>query len=420
MLKIPSKKPSKGTWIIVLLGLVTLVFLSMIVVKVVGLFEGKQTNSVFISMARTGDMTSTIAAYGRLNTRGTTTQIAKINGTIAQIYAFPGEYVKKGNAVIKMVNPAVERALDMASLEVLSAKANSEGVHAQLAREEMELLSQIQVLKTGTTYSQKEFDTMGVLLVKGLVSSLEHLRAETKLEQLKQEHHLAKRKYEAFQIYKSSQLNAAEYQIQASLKRESLAREDYENLTIFAESNGLLNEFKSNYQKGDPINQGTVLFEVSDPTNVYATLMVSASQAEFLDIDQPVTINLRQQTYRGLVSRVYPKVENNQVTLEVDLIEPIKAENISNIEVVGEVTIGAVSNTVILNTPSSLDKSAKTATLYVKEGNTFYRREVSLGLINDREIEILKGVKPGQFVAFNVPKSLEQNTTIDVGELPSG
>ena len=420
MLEIPKKKRIYKNWGLALSAVAGVFVFYLAMNKLITLFEQKDVPEVLLVKATKGDVIAKVKAFGRLSTRDASTHIAMVDGSIAHIHVHPGSLLQQGDPIITLVNPKLERTYELARLDVLQAKAKEEGINAKLLQEEMELSNQVSLTASFITFAEKEFATMTVLVEDNIVSRLDYLKAENKLEKAKQEAELAKRKLEAFYISKASQQRAAKYEVEAAQTHLKLAQIDLENLVIRAESAGLLNEFAETYQRGAAVTQGNALFEISDPSKVYASLFIAASDAEYVAEGQVVELSLRQVPLKGKVTRIFPKVENNQIIIEVDLIDTIRADNIDNIEIAGNIVVAEAYDTLVLPTPMTLSKRTKELTLYVREGDAFYRRVVGIGVTGNESVEVLNGVSLGQQVAFNVPAELNKEAKIMKEALSNG
>lgn len=407
MLEIPEKKISYKGLLASTSVIVGIAVFAWIALQAVKQFTHQPASNVLIASVIRGDISAQIKGFGRLAMRDSHVHIARVDGIIANIHAFPGEHLTKGQTILTLSNPTLERERDLAKLELMKAKAEYEASTTQLLREQMTLENNVASTQSAIKFASKEYETLSALMEKNIVSQLEYLKAETNLEKARQDHALAKRELQAFLHSIESRKSAAQYLVDAANAKVALTQSDLDSLTVKAGSDGVLNEFSDTFRRGTPVNNGQVLFEISDPRDIYASLLINASDAEFVTPGQAVEITLRQQQYAGRVTRILPKVEDNQVVVEVDLSAPLIADNINNIEVAGTITTAISRDTAKLRTPVSVGKRDTHLVLYVKEGDAFYRRTVRVGLKNAEEVEILDSLRIGQQVAFNLPEHLK-------------
>jgi HlyD family secretion protein len=413
MLEIPKAKRNYRLPIYLALTLLVLTVLYVALINTKAFINQKTDSETLVYEAVVADVVSTIRGVGRLYSRNSSVYVAKVNGIVTRVNSYPGQYVERGDIVIELENPDLKKKLSMANLEWLQAKADAESRNAELDMKSIELSNKLAIKNNEIRFAQKEYETIATLFEKDIVSQLDFLRVEIALERVKQEAELAAMQAEAFAKSKISTRRAVEFKIEAANSKLELAKLDVSYLSVKANTSGLLSDFFSQFKEGKPINSGDILFEITKPEQTYASLLIPASDAEHVKVGQPAEIRLRQTPLKGTVTRIYPKVENNQITVEVDLENEIGSDGIENLEIVGQIIIAEALDVVTLETPMSINKKTKKIDLFVRDGDIYRKREVHIGVASDDKVEIVSGLSAGEKVSFNAPAHLiESKTTL--------
>lgn len=417
MLTIPSKESKKRKWFLGALVFGALVAIFWGLATAFGsLIESSKVTPSLLTVDR-GPVQLSIPAYGRLRPRNSSTVIAEVSGTVEKIHRYPGESIEQDDVIISLHNPSLVRQLEQAELAVLRAQANLKSTEAKLYERKITLENELALMESEISFAQKELETKAFLLEEAIVAKLDYMRSETTLEQTKLKHQLQKRKLEAFDKSKEAELKAAEYQLKEAEKALEMARYDIEQLNVTTKKAGILNELDSNLEVGSSVERGQALAQITEPSNLYADLLIAAQDSNQVIPSQNVTIKIRNNSVRGKVLRVYPSAENNQVRLEVEINEDLPESARSNLDVSAEIETHQLSDVLRLPVFESVTRSHSTTDVFVLRDDKYVRQTVQLGLIGNEYVEIVSGLGDGDVALINVPKVYKNAKQIALEEL---
>jgi len=368
----------------------------------------------------TGAVKRSVAAYGRLRPRNSSTVIAEVSGTIETIHQYPGEHIEQSELIITLRNPSLMRQLDTAELAVLRAQANLESTEAQLYERRITLENDLALMESEITFAQKELETKAFLLEEAIVAKLDYMRSETSLEQTKLKHQLQQRKLDAFKKSEQAELKAAQYQLKEAEKELEMVRYDIQQLNVTAKRAGILNELGTSLEVGSSIERGQTLAQITEPSHLYADLLISAQDANHVVPSQPVSVNIRNTVVNGEVLRVYPSAENNQVRLEVKFSEALPESARPNLDISAEIATQQLTEVTRLPIFEAVRRNHSMLDVFVLRDNRYVRQQVRLGLMGNHYIEVLSGLKAGDRVLINVPEAYQSATEIPTSELENG
>ncbi|KXS33886.1 MAG: RND family efflux transporter MFP subunit [Idiomarina sp. T82-3] len=420
MLTIPSRKSRLQKWLIIAVSCsaLALVFWGLSS-AVASLSQNTVLNPSQLEVD-TGAVKRSVAAYGRLRPRNSSTVIAEVSGTIETIHQYPGEHIEQSELIITLRNPSLMRQLDTAELAVLRAQANLESTEAQLYERRITLENDLALMESEITFAQKELETKAFLLEEAIVAKLDYMRSETSLEQTKLKHQLQQRKLDAFEKSKQAELKAAQYQLKEAEKELEMVRYDIQQLNVTAKRAGILNELGTSLEVGSSIERGQTLAQITEPSHLYADLLISAQDANHVVPSQQVTVNIRDTVVNGEVLRVYPSAENNQVRLEVKFSEALPESARPNLDISAEIATQQLTEVTRLPIFEAVTRNHSTLDVFVLRDNRYVRQQVRFGLMGNQYIEVLIGLKAGDRVLINVPEAYQSATEIPTSELENG
>lgn len=420
MLTIPSRKSKLQKWLILIACCVALALVLWgLSSAVASLSRNAVLNPSQLEVDR-GAVKRSVAAYGRLRPRNSSTVIAEVSGTIEGIHQYPGEHIEQSELIITLRNPSLMRQLDTAELAVLRAQANLESTEAQLYERRITLENDLALMESEINFAQRELETKAFLLEEAIVAKLDYMRSETSLEQTKLKHQLQQRKLDAFKKSKQAELKAAQYQLKEAEKELEMVRYDIQQLNVTAKRAGILNELGTSLEVGSSIERGQTLAQITEPTHLYADMLISAQDANHVVTSQQVTVNIRDTAVNGEVLRVYPSAENNQVRLEVKFSEALPESARPNLDVSAEIATQQLTEVIRLPIFEAVTGNNSMLDVFVLRENRYVRQQVRLGLMGNQYIEVLSGLETGDRVLINVPEAYQSATEIPTSELENG
>lgn len=417
MLDIPERESWTKRLImpaILICGALVLLWLGLISWKV--LSSSSEIN-INIAEVSSGNVQATVSGYGRLLPRQSSSLISEVDGTITSIERYPGTAVEPGDAIFTLRNPMLERERERAELAVLEAMAARESALAALQREAIALENDIEIVQSELRFAERELETMEVLMAQRIMARLDYLRAETSLEQARLRLSLNTRNLEAFKRSREADQRAYDYRLEGARKQLAIVEYDIEQLIVRADRAGLLNELGDGIEAGSPIQRGQVVAQITDPNTLYADLLISASDAPHVQNGQVVLVSIRGEQIPGEVLRIHPSAQNNQVRLEVVFAQELPVSSRANLDVTARIITEQTDDTIRVAPPLYLTKGHTMAEFFVQDGDSFQRREVTLGVLSRDYVEVVSGLQPGEQILLDMPAVLREKALVNRREL---
>lgn len=221
----------------------------------------------------------------------------------------------------------------------------------------------------------------------------------------------------------NSQRRISEIEAEQSKQELKRAEKNVEKMGVVAPMDGMLvmesmmrgSEFSS-IQQGDQLFPGQMFARIVDPRSMLVAAMVNQADVEFLRVNAKANLTFDAYPDLELPAHVVsiaaiPKpggqrgafVKEISVYLKIDKMDP---RVIPDLSVGVDVFVGAGVNDLVAPLEAVFqDSPGAKPYVFVKAGDRFQMREVELGLKNNVEAAVLSGLKAGEVIALERPRT---------------
>jgi HlyD family secretion protein len=155
-------------------------------------------------------------------------------------------------------------------------------------------------------------------------------------------------------------------------------------------------------QVGQRLAPGGLLAKVSQPSKLKAELKIPETQAKDISLGQPATIDTRNGTVEGRVSRIDPAVQNGTVTVDVRLEGELPPGARPDLSVDGTIELERLNDVLYVGRPVFGQPNSTISLFRVEpDGREAIRVQVKLGRTSVNTIEIVEGLKAGDQVLLS-------------------
>lgn len=360
-----------------------------------------------------------VSAFGQLAPAKVHSLIAMVDGRVQQIDARPGQMVSAGQPLLKLVNPRLQRLLEEQQLALQSQQAEVMLVAQQLAQEALQLkhdqllaAGELKLLETQLKAKQQLFQQQ-------IVSALDFAQSQVLVEQAQQKLQLATEKLHGFSSSRQNRQQAAELQLQRVQKQFAIASQDVDALQIAADFTGQLIALDETLKPGSRVEMGQALGLVAKPDALVAELKIAAVDAATVKLGQQVRVNIKGKPMPGVISWISPNISDNFMRLDVELQGTLPDTARANIEVNAEIQAAEFPAGPLSARPAYINSSHRRYPIFVLNPTTdvFERREVQVGEISQRQMQLLAGGAIGEQLLLTVPSRLLDQASIKPEDL---
>jgi HlyD family secretion protein len=342
-----------------------------------------------------GSVENTINASGEVLPEFEEVVTSSINGSIKSVTADAGTKVKPGQAIIVLDKSASEN-------EYIKLKFQLETKRNEIAKLKLDLNKSFYDIKSNNDIKQ--------LRIGDLVNAVENAKRLYKAgggtrEDIEQaELNLQVAQLEKKQLenevrnkQKTMMLEQKQAELAASIQESDIKQLEHklQLANVAATRSGVITYVNKNI--GANVKEGETLLRIADLSSFKISGSVSDNYIDELHTGMPVIARVNDKQLQGHVTNVYPSVQNNLVSFDIQLNERNNKQLRPNLKV-DVYLVTAVHGKTMRVANGAAFKGASPQDIFVLSGNVAQRRSVHTGLSNFDQVEILDGVKPGDVV----------------------
>ncbi len=388
---------------------------------------------VEVSPAQQGTMTETVTVTGTIRADRESSVTAQTSGRVLEVRVREGDTVSAGQVLIKL-DPAESQS------QVRQAQAGAEGAQARLeaAQRRMEIVvkgarqeeraiarNQIDQAESALRTADADLKRLTGLYAQGAISKQQLDGAQMAYDTTKAQRDSARKSLELMeQGARPEEIDAARKDVEAAaagLRQASgMLAEAQERLSytvIQSPINGMV--FERNVEPGEIVGQGgSPLLRVADPSSVYYEATVPERVALRVKAGQRVEVMVQgdgERPVRGRVERLVTVANPNSrdFLVRIGITGGDAARTKPGVFARGAVVVQESQGAVIVPKDAVVERAGKPC-VFVVEGGKAQQREVSVGITNNEQMEILSGVKPGESVVVIGAQGLQDGDAVQV------
>jgi len=362
------------------------------------------------------NLSSTITSNGKVEPIVPHELRAKVNTFVRRVLATEGQTVKAGQVLAELDSAEVRAEAARLRNELLAAQedlraARSGGPAQELAQ----LDADLKKAESDAARWRRDAAALERLLGKQAASQNEVDDAKRELAQA--EEHLAVLKTKKEELQRQAKVDAdlAALRVERAQAALRATEEDLQSTQVTAPVSGTL--YTLPIRAGQYVRVGDLLAELADLSRVRVRAFVDEPELGWLEQGQKVEITwdaLPGRTWPGQTETV-PKTVVSRGTRSVGevlcSVENAGLELLPNINVNVRIRVREQANALVVPR-GALRSEGTERVVYLLDGSTLRRRPVKVGITGATSVEILDGVKEGDWVA--IPSEAELRDGMDV------
>lgn len=346
-----------------------------------------------------GEFLIEVNGIGLLKPENTQWISSEVSGRVEQILVKPGSHVSIGQQLVRLSNPELIRALQKAKWEVQATEAEMVATMVQLESQLLDLETRVDEAKFNYQSTKLKLDAESELIEAGKssISKIEFQRTILSVDQQKQrwlaEQRRAKKMKDNISASKS-----------AKLARLELVKSNYQSIQGQVESLNVKTQVAGTIQTialelGQQIQTGDSIATLADHSSLIAELKVQELQVQDIAIGQPVIIDTRSSEFKGVVSRVDPRVQQGMVQVDVEISDKLPAEARPDLNIEGRIVVKKISDALFVKRPNFAPRNTEVKLFSLSNDKQFInRRQVKLGITSVSQVQINSGLSEGDYI----------------------
>ncbi|MGZ3763353.1 MAG: efflux RND transporter periplasmic adaptor subunit [Mucilaginibacter sp.] len=342
-----------------------------------------------------GNVENTLNATGEVLPEFEEVITSPINASIKNVVMDAGGKVKPGQSILTLDKSAAEN--DYAKLKFqLETKRN------EIAKLKLDLNKSFFDIQSNNDIKQLRIGNLSDAVENakrlfkaggGTREDIEQAELNLKVAQLEKK----QLENEIKSKQQTMQLEEKEAEIAAAIQERDMneLQRKLNLANVVATRGGVVTYVNKNI--GANISQGETIARIADLSSFKVTGSLSDSYLDQLHNGMPVIVRINDTQLRGIVSNVYPSVQNGIITFDIRLDERNNKQLRPNMKV-DVYLVTAVHNKVLRVANGPAFKGASPQDIFVINNGKAEKRSVHTGLSNFDFVELQDGVKPGEVV----------------------
>jgi HlyD family secretion protein len=325
---------------------------------------------------------------------------AATQGRVEKKLLEPGARVSADTVLMELSNPQLQQETVNAEWDWKAETSNYADLNVRLQREQLTQTADMAKLKSDHEQALLRYQSKLELDKDGLVPKLDLKQDEAAAQQLA---HRLKIEEQRMAINKESvaaQLSQGQTRIDQRHAVYALKKSQLDQLRVRAGVDGVLQQIPVDV--GQQVMPGTNLARIANPNKLKAELNIPETQAKDVQLGQEVSIDTRNGTIPGKVSRIDPAVKDGTVTVDVRLEGELPKGARPDLSVDGTIVLEKLEDVIFVSRPVQGQPDSQVGLFKLNaDGKRAERVTVKLGRASVNTIEVKDGLKPGDRVILS-------------------
>lgn len=330
-------------------------------------------------------------------------------GRVEEILVEGGQHVEAGELILRFSNAAVQRNsidTETALVENLNALRNTQ---ISLAQSELLLRDQLLDLEHRVVESQATFDRYSRLKDGGAVAREAFETAGNELEYLKGKRDLLVERIAREKDLREQQMAQADYSINRLNLSLDLLNRMADRLDVRAPISGYLSNIDANL--GENVNRGQRIGQIDVLDEYKIGVSVDQYYIARVQVGTPGRLILDGATYDVVVDKIFTEVVDDAFRVDVAFAGEIPPSLRRGQRLTVELNFSEATEAVMVARGGFFQQTAgRWVYLVAANGEGARRTGIRLGRQNPRFVEVLEGLRPGDWI---VTSSYEAFNEVD-------
>ncbi|HBT20895.1 MAG TPA: hypothetical protein DEA47_06000 [Peptococcaceae bacterium] len=360
--------------------------------------EGQSTDTakpVDFEVVRPRDLVVKAELSAQIKAKEEIQVVPEISGKVASVHVSKGQRVRKGQLLVSLEKDELKAQFNQAQAAYRKAVAAYSTTESQIIQAE----NNFKNASANFENTEKEYNRMKVLYEQGVVSEQQFDAVKAQYQVAQSNLNAAKRQLE---IVKKTSYEVAKADIKQAEANLDLSRQRLENCDISSPIDGIVAQV--NVDPGEMANVGAPVVTIVEMDRVLAAAKVTEKYLKSIKEGQTVEVMIEaisDRPFKGKVVHISPVADaKNANTYEVEVEIPNEEHQIKpGMSAVVSLVIERAEDVLAVPVDSVVERSGKDV-VFVVDGERAAARKVSLGIKDDKYVEIKKGLKRGDRVVI--------------------
>jgi HlyD family secretion protein len=356
-----------------------------------------------LSKATRRDIKVTVNTNGIIDPVNRSEIYAPIDARVVQILKMEGSEIAESQPLMQLASEPIRTALAEAKAALLSQRRQARTVMIGPSKEEIaDAEAPITEYRMQLDQLKKDLQVEESLLAKGATtrSAVENLHKQRDLLQLRLDNSM-KRKSDLLQRYSQEDKELEQGKIDELVKHVASLEKQLMMESVLSPAKGLI--YSMQVRAGSYVTRGQLLAQIYQPGKIMLRAYVDEPDLGRIKKGQTVQAKwdgMPDRQWNGVVEKPAEQVvalNNRSVGYVLCSIDGNPKELIPNLNIKVEITTD-LKRDVLVVPRIAVFRRAGTSAILAPEGERTVTKSVVIGLVTSDDIEILSGIKAGDFI----------------------
>lgn len=396
----------------------------IIVLLIVGflVYQNQSTQALSMVTVDFGNVSAQVSATGYVKTDNKQVISSKIGGLVESVNFKVSDMVKKGDILVNIDINDIKDQIDQAKANLNVLNAEKVKLLAGPTEEEIKQAKlNVEQAKENEMECQKDFDRIEALFKSNSVAESELDKVKFALNTAKNKSLIAQEQLKnLMNMPNENDIKIIDAKLQQAQLQIKLAEDKLKDATIKSEFDGIV--ISRNVEKGSYIQAGTQIFQLADLNSLFVQAQVEEKDILNVKVGQKALItgkNLMGKEIIGKVKKISPIPLNTSNTtsdeikyaVDIELVDKAGLEIKDGMTVDVDIISENKSNVLAIPTSSLIEKKKEYQVFVFSDGKAILRN-VKIGIKGENNAEIVEGLKAGEKIVLNPPRTLLDKTKI--------
>ena len=372
-----------------------------------------ERGTIWLDTVERGEMMRQVRGNGTLIPEDILVVPTEVGGRVVRIETLPGAIVEPDTILLELSNPPLKQQAFELEFRLKSAQAQLSLLKVQLEESRLSLEVKIAELASQLNFAKADAAADKRLAEKKFIPELTMNKSQALATNLERRLELENKSLDAADDSADAQLAVQQSDItklEAALK---LKNDEVDSLIVRAGISGVVQQIGPapgrTMEVGERVGPGAVLAEIVEPSKLMARIKIAETQAKDVVIGLPATIDTRNGTISGKVSRVDPSVVAGTVTVDVELSGDLPDGARPDLSIDGVIELERLPDVIYVGRPVQGQEHSTVGLFKIVDGEFAVRVPVTFGRASVTTIEVVKGLEPGDEVVMSDMSSYDDN-----------
>ncbi|NQV17438.1 MAG: HlyD family efflux transporter periplasmic adaptor subunit [Armatimonadetes bacterium] len=321
-------------------------------------------------------------------------------GRVEEIYIEAGSMVEEGDVILKLSNTNLHLSIMNREASLAEQMNNLRNTRLFMEQNKLDLKRQLLELDYSLSIQEREYENKKDLYEKNFISDKEFTDIKDRYEYLMDSRELVIENQKQDSLFRAVQIKQLEESVERMEENLTLVRKKLDDLNVKALVSGELAFV--NAEIGEAKSAGERLGQI----NVLDSYKIQANIDEHyisrVNVNLPGEFVFTNETYELKATKIYPEVQNGRFSVDLEFIDNFP-QNI-RIGQTFRVKLELGQSKVALLVPrGGFFQSTGGQWIYVLDKSESFaeKRDIRLGSMNPRYIEVLEGLEAGEKVVIS-------------------